>query len=284
MPGRRAVPGVNRSEGRWEVGEGLGLFARRWEPEGEPVGAVGLVHGLGEHSGRYDHVATHLAGAGYAVCAFDLRGHGQSDGRRGDTRFGPAMDDIDRLLAETAGRFPDRPLFLYGHSLGGLLVLTYGVRRRPALAGVVATGAALSTSLREQKVKLLAVRVLGGIVPGLSMPSGLDANLVSRDPAVVAAYQADPLTHARVTLGLARDAVEAADSTMAAAARFPVPLLLLHGGADRLTYPGGSEAFAASARGDCTVIIYNGLYHEVHNEPEQGRVLADISGWLDDHR
>lgn len=264
--------------------DGVKIHTRWWEPDGDARAVVCLVHGLGEHSGRYDAVAARLTAAGYGVCAFDLRGHGESGGRRGDTRFAAAYEDIDRLLADAAGWFPRAPRFLYGHSLGGLLVLSYTLGRRPALAGVVASGAALHNSLREQKAKLFLVRILAPLLPGLALPSGLDDTLISRDPAVVAAYRADPLTHDRATLGFGRDAVDAADAALAHAVEFPVPLLLLHGGADRLTYPSGSRAFAAALGAErCTLVVYDGLYHEVHNEPEQSRVSADVVAWLDRH-
>ena len=264
---------------------GLLIHTCLWEPEGPTRAVVGLVHGLGEHSGRYGPVAERFTAAGYAVASFDLRGHGHSGGRPGDTRFAKTFDDIDRLLSDAAGRFPERPRFLYGHSLGGLLVLAYTLQRRPAVAGVVASGAALHTALREQKAKVLLVRFLGPLLPQVGLPSGLDDRLISRDPDVVAAYRADPLVHDRATLGFGLDAIRAADTALADAARFPVPLLLIHGGADRLTYPTGSRAFAAAVGpGLCTLTVYDGLFHEVHNEPERARVLVDIVAWMDRQR
>lgn len=163
-------------------------------------------------------------------------------------------------------------------------MLSYALNRRPALAGVVASGAGLHNALREQKAKVILVRSLAPLLPHLALPSGLDDTLISRDPAVVAAYRADPLTHDRATLGFGRDALDAADAALAGASEFQVPLLLLHGGADRLTYPSGSRAFAAAAGPKrATLIVYDGLYHEVHNEPEQARVAADVVAWLDQH-
>jgi alpha-beta hydrolase superfamily lysophospholipase len=275
---------MGHHEERWEAGGGVSLYARRWEPDGDADAVVCLVHGLGEHSGRYAHVAAAFTDAGLAVCSFDLRGHGRSGGRRGDTRVAAALDDIDRLLAEAAARFPGRPRFLYGHSLGGLLVLTSGLVRRPAVAGVVSTGAALQSPLREQTAKLLAVRLLAPLAPGLTLPTGLDPALISRDPEVVAAYRADPLVHGKGSLGFARDVVRAGDAALAGAGGFAAPLLLLHGGADRITYPDGSRRFAAAVPGDCSLVVYDGLYHEIHNEPEQGRVIADVLAWFDRHR
>jgi alpha-beta hydrolase superfamily lysophospholipase len=275
---------MRRSADEIQAG-GTTLYGRRWLPEGEPIAAVGLVHGLGEHGGRYDHVAAALTAAGYAVFAFDLRGHGRSGGRRGDTRFGPCMDDIDRLLADAADAVPGKPRFLYGHSLGGLLVLTYGLRRRAtALAGIVSSGAALRSPLREQRMKVTAARLLAPVVPWLTMPTGLDSDLISRDPAVVSAYCADALVHDQASVAFARDAIAAGDAGLAGAGSFTTPSLILHGGADRLTLPEGSRRFAGAAPGDCRLIVYDGLYHEIHNEPEQGEVLADIVAWLDGHR
>ncbi|HZD67570.1 MAG TPA: alpha/beta hydrolase [Actinomycetes bacterium] len=259
------------------------LLAQTWSPDRAPTGVVCLVHGLGDHSGRYRHLCSALVGAGYAVAAFDLRGHGRSDGRRGHTLIDETMNDIDLVLDDTRRRFGSIPCFLYGHSLGGLLVLAYALRRRPALAGVVASGPALHTALREQKAKVLAVRALGRLLPRVTLPSGLEDSLLSRDPEVVAAYRADPLVHSRASLGFAMGALATIDWTLAHADRFPLPLLILHGGADRLNYPSGSRAFADRAGGDCTLKIYQGLYHEIHNEPERQRMLDDLVHWLDDH-
>ncbi|MGH8975942.1 MAG: lysophospholipase [Acidimicrobiia bacterium] len=272
------------AEEAWPLPNGVTLWARRWEPEGAAQGAVGLVHGLGEHAGRYGNLVARLTGAGYAVCAVDLRGHGHSSGRRGHTLVEECVADIDRLLDDMAGRFPGLPRFLYGHSFGGLLVLSHLLRRRPPLAGAVVTGPALHTDLRAQKLKVLATRALGRLAPEVTLPSGVDSSLVSRDPAVVAAYRADPLVHDRVSLGFGRQALAAIDHTLAHAGEISVPLLVLHGGADRLTFPSGSQALAAAVPGDCTLRILDGLYHEVHQEPEREQVFDEVVAWLDARR
>ncbi|MGH9003867.1 MAG: alpha/beta fold hydrolase, partial [Acidimicrobiia bacterium] len=181
-------------------------------------------------------------------------------------------------------RFPDRPRFLYGHSFGGLLVLNHLLRHRPAVAGAIVTGAALHTDLRAQKLKVLATQVLGRFLPAVTLPSGLDAGLISRDPAVVVAYLADPLVHDKVSLGLGRQALSAIDHTLAHAGELSVPTLVLHGGADRLTFPSGSRAFARAAGGECTLRIVDDLFHELHHEPEREAVFDEIVAWLDGHR
>ncbi len=174
------------------------------------------------------------------------------------------------------------PLFLYGHSLGALVVLTYVIRRLPALAGAVVSAPPLRNVLRRQRAKLLAARVLGRLLPGLTLPTGLDAAALSRDPAVVAAYLADPLVHHAASLGLARDslaAIEAVD----AATELGVPLLIVHGADDRLAYIDGSRQLAQRLRGDVTCHEYAGLLHEPHNEPERDEVIDDVIAWLRRH-
>ena len=269
-------------EHRLRAGDGTSLFARAWAPKGAPKGAVCLVHGIGDHSGLYGHLCDGLLRGGYAVSTFDLRGHGRSDGRRGYLRIDDAMGDLELVLDDTRRRF-GLPCFLYGHSLGALLVLHYALQRRPPLAGVVAVGPPYHTALREHRAKMLAIRAFGSLLPSVTLKSGLDATLISRDPHVVAAYRADPLVHSRASFGLARDAMAAADHDLANADRFALPLLIMHGGADRVNYPSGSRLFAERVPGDCTLMVYEGLYHEIHNEPERQQVFDDLLPWLDTH-
>ncbi len=268
----------------WQTNDGLQLFAQAWLPESTPRAVVCLVHGLGEHSGRYRHVAAALTEAGYVLLGFDLRGHGRSEGPRGHTpAFKAFMDDIDQLLQEAAQRFPHLPLFLYGHSLGGILVLNYALRRQPELAGVIATGSGLRTALEHQTAKLALVQVLGRILPTVTLPSGLNPQDLSRDPDVVRAYVNDPLVHDRLSLGAARGLLKAIRWAFEHATEFPVPLLLMHGRADRLGSAKGSQEFADLVQGDCTLKLWDGLYHEIHNELEQQQVFETMIAWLEAH-
>ena len=268
------------TEWTWKSKDGLEMYARGWEPE-TPEAIVCLVHGLGEHSGRYAHVGKALADANFALVAFDLRGHGKSGGLRGHF---PSLDvimaDIHQLIQQGREKFPGLPVFLYGHSLGGLLVLNYATYYEQGLSAVIATGAGLRSPVLEQKAKITLSKVLGSLLPTLTIPTGLDAKGISRNPEVVRAYKNDPLVHDVATLSAARVGVSAVERAFTHAAGFPTPLLLMHGGADRLAYPHGSQEFAALVPENCTLKLWDGLFHEVHNESEQSEVFDFMIDWM----
>ncbi|MFM8320337.1 MAG: lysophospholipase [Chloroflexota bacterium] len=274
---------MRHNQTTWKSFDGLDLHAQSWDPPAAPPRAViCLVHGLGEHARRYQHVAQAFTNAGCSLFTFDLRGHGRSGGPRGHTPSDEAyLKDIDQLLDEAAQVYPDRPRFIYGHSLGGLLVLFYSLRRRPNLAGVIATSPALQSPLTQQKLKIALARTLAKLTPGGSLPTGLDANGLSRDPQVIAAYQADPLVHDRVTFGWTSVMLSMLAWTAANAAAFPLPLLLMHGEKDPITFASGSQAFAAAVKTPVMLKIWPGLLHETHNEPEQAQVLQTMLEWVD---
>lgn len=260
---------------------GLRLSGREWEPPAPPEAVIALVHGFGEHMGRWEHAARWFASRGLAVVAIDLRGHGRSEGRRGHAlKLEYLLEDIGLLVAEARRAHPDTPLFLYGHSLGALLAANYVLRSAPALAGVILSALPLETPLRRQRIKVAAARWLGPLLPGLSIDSGLDRTTLSRDPAVVDACASDPLAHATATLGLARAALQAVEYALEHAAEWRLPVLVMHGAADALALPSGSEEFARRIHGDCTLKLWPGLYHELHNEPEKQQVLDFAARWI----
>lgn len=265
-------------------GENLALYD--WPlPEGGPRrGTVLLVHGLGEHAGRYGHVAQHLNAWGFAVRAYDQYGHGRSTGPRGglnhDSRL---LDDLADLVDATRKRMaPGEPLVLLGHSLGGLVAARFvSLHLRPVDA-LVLSSPALDTGLSGIQKLLLAT--LPRLAPNLRVGNGLDVQALSHDPAVVAAYQADPLCHDRISARLGRFIAEAGPATLARAPHWSVPTLLLWAGADRLVRPAGSAAFAAAApsavvQSQC----FAGLYHELFNERDAAPVFAVLRQWLDAH-
>jgi len=265
----------------WKTGDGLQLYAQGWQPETEPEGVVCLVHGLGEHSGRYAHLAAFLNQAGYALLAFDLRGHGKSEGQRGHApSYEALMEDVSHLLEEAAKRYPDRPRFLYGHSLGSAAI-NYALHRRPPLAGVIVTGPAFQPAFEPPAWKLTLGKIMYNLWPTLSMSNELDRQALSRDPDVVRAYNNDPLVHDRVTARFAMDFLQAGLWALEHAAEFPLPLLLMHGGADRITSAQASREFAAKAGERCTLKVWDGLYHEIHNEPEKEQVFGYLLEWLE---
>lgn len=267
----------------WKSADGLEIYAQGWEPGQLPAkGVVCLVHGIGEHTGRFEHVAQVLTEAGYVLMGADWRGHGRSAGKRGHV---PAMEailkDIDRVLEEANHRYEGLPLFLYGQSLGAIMVLYYALKRKPKINGVIATSPALHTSLDEQPVKLMAARILGSVIPGMTLHSGLVPQDLSRDIATVQAYINDPMVHYRLSLGFGKKLLEARSWTLEHAAELELPLLLMHGKTDKIAYPSGSIDFAAPIDEKCTLVLWDDAYHELHNEPERAEVFEVIINWLD---
>jgi alpha-beta hydrolase superfamily lysophospholipase len=272
---------MNHIEFTCQSPDKLQFYFQGWEPEASLRAVVCLVHGLGEHTGRYAHVAAALNEAGYAVLGFDLRGHGKSEGLRGHTpSYDTLMDDIGRLLDEAATRYPRQPRFLYGHSLGGNLVLNFALRRKPRLAGVVSTSPAIRVPKPLPATQLTVVKVMNTLKPDMQIPNGLPLDGLARDPAVARAYMSDPLVHDKISVRLASEMFQAGEWALAHAAEFPLPLLLVHGSADELTSAAATQEFAGKVRGDCTLKIWDGFYHETHNEPEKAEVLAFMLAWM----
>ena len=265
--------------------DGLELFGRIWQTEEKhPKGIVNLIHGLGEHTGRYDHVAKAITKAGYHMVGFDLRGHGLSKGKRGHSPgFDCILDDVSLFLDQSRSLFGgDQPAFLYGHSLGGLIVITFGLRRPENLAGVIATDPALALAFAPPKAKLTLGKFLANLAPALAMGNGLDVDALSRDAAIVKAYQEDALVHDRISTRLSIDMLAAGDYALAKAEDWSLPLLLMHGTGDRITSSDASKAFAEEAGSGVTFVPWEGYYHEIHNDIGKEKVIEKMVTWLDD--
>lgn len=262
--------------------DGLTLLGQGWEPDEGIKAAVCLIHGLGEHSGRYERMAVAFNSAGYALITFDLRGHGRSEGRRGHApSYHALMNDIAGLLHEASARYPDIPRFLYGHSLGGNLTIHYVLRRKVDIAGVVVTSPLLRLTKRPPAWKTALLKILRAAHINISMSSGLEDAALTRDFHEVRLYQNDPLVHDRVTPRLAIDMLRNGEWNLKHAAEFPQPLLLMHGEADRITSVEATVEFAAHLNRKCTLEIWDGFYHELHNEPEKEQVFAFVMSWMD---
>lgn len=265
-----------------ETGDGLRLSIRIWEPPPpEPVAVLCLIHGLGEHGGRYNHLAGFLTSKRFLVLALDLRGHGESPGPRGHSPgYDVLIDDIDRFVRLGSSMGRKMPLFLYGHSLGGGIVINYCLKKQPLLAGVIVTGPLLRPAFDPPGWKLALARLIYRLRPTLAMSNELDVTAISRDPKVIEAYRRDPLVHDRLSVALAVEMLAAGQWNLDHAREFPLPLLLMHGGEDRLTSCKASREFALQAGDVCTLKIWPGLYHEIHNEPQQGEVFDYLGKWL----
>jgi len=267
--------------------DGLALRRRDW-PARRAHGTIVIVHGLGEHAGRYAHVAARLNASGWTVVGYDQRGHGTSPGPRGRLAAG------DDLLADLAAVIDDarrdspRRLALLGHSLGGLVAARFvagGLESpRPPwqrdVDALVLSSPALDIGMTALKRTLLAT--LERLAPNVGIGNGLDVEAISRDAAVVAAYRDDPLVHDRIAPRLVRFLADAGPAVRALAPRWQVPTLLLYACSDRLVVPAGSAAFAAAAPADVvTARAFAPLFHEIFNEPERDEVLAVLAAWLD---
>jgi len=261
------------------------LHRRAWLPETTARAALLLVHGLGEHSGRYGHVADVFTANGYAVHAVDHVGHGRSEGTRGHAdAFDQYVDGVDALLAHVRERHPDRPLFLVGHSMGGLIAAHYLLCNQSAFAGCVLSGPLIRSDAEPPRLVLGINRLVAAIAPKIGMLA-LDATAVSRDPAVVERYTSDPLVHhGKVSARLVHELFVAMAGAIDRAADITLPLLILHGGADRLTSLSGSELLHERVGSqDKTLTVFPGLYHEIFNEPERDRILAEAHAWIEAH-
>ncbi len=246
----------------------------------EPRARVLLVHGLGEHSGRYDHVVEFLLSQKFDVARFDMRGHGHSGGPRGDApTYETLLDDIDRFAREVDDVLPPAPVFLYGHSLGGNLVLNHALRRRSDWTGVVASAPAIRTYEPPPRIKVLVGRMLRPLVPGFRMHNGIDLDALARDGAVIDDYLGDPLTHSRISVRLGLDVLESGEWLLQGGHEAHQPILIIHGDADKLTSHEASRAFAEATRG-VEFRSWPGGRHELHNDPDQADVLRFIADWI----
>jgi len=273
---------MKHTEFRFKTFDGLQLFAQSWQPETKSRAVVCLVHGMGEHSGRYGHVADRLTKAGHIIFAFDLRGHGRSKGQLGHSpSYEALLNDIDFLLGEAEKHFPQLPRFLYGHSLGGNLVLNYVLRRQSHLKGVIATDPWLRLAFEPPRFKIILAQITNYIWPSFSQKNGLDTKVLSRDPEVVHAYENDPLVHDHISSRMFIGIYQSGYWALEHASEFSLPLLLMHGGDDKIISVKASHEFANTKTKNCTLKIWDGLYHEIHNEPEKEEVFKFLIDWLD---
>jgi len=275
---------MRHEEGFFQGVRGIRIYRQSWLPDGEPKAVLLIVHGLGEHCGRYANVVNHLVPLGYALYGLDHVGHGKSDGAREYVeRFEDFTDTLDAYRGMVRQAQPDKPLILYGHSLGGLISTYYLLDHQAGLAGAV-----LSAPLSRvpENVSVMTI-TLGRVLSRLAPKAGVvpvDAEAVSRDPAVVQAYVNDPLVfHGKTPARLAAEMMRAMQRVMAEANKVTLPVMIFQGSADRLDPGDAKFLYDAVSSADKTLKIYEGLFHETHNEPECAMVLHDMEAWLEAH-
>ncbi|MBN1259215.1 MAG: lysophospholipase [Anaerolineae bacterium] len=275
---------MKHSESDFVTSDGLSLYYQQWLPETAPRAVLAVVHGLGEHSGRYAEFAAWFLPQDFAVCAFDHRGHGKSPGVRGHiSHWSDFRLEIDAFLPYVREQVPDVPVFLVGHSMGGLIVLDYGLHGEEQVSGIVSSAPPLAQSDSISPLLITISKVLSSILPRLNIKTGLSADDLSHDPAVVQAYRDDPLVHGLATPRFGAEMDRTMKATLAGASTWPngLPLLLLHGGSDPICPPVGSQQFFDRLTcEDKERRAYPGLLHEIFNEVGREQVLEDLHGWL----
>lgn len=265
--------------------DGLRLYLRRSEAEGAR-GEVIIIHGFGEHCGRYGPLTDHLVRNGYSVTAYDQRGHGQSEGLPGHVeRFIDYEDDLDKVISLAQSRSDAPRLFLIGHSMGGLVTLRYLAQHSSdVIAGAVISAPLLALAVEAPAYKLLIARVSARLAPRMRMDNEIDPMVLSRDPGVGRAYADDPLVHHLVSARWFAEATRAMEEVKEQANRITLPILVMHGTADRLANNQATKAFFEKiASDDKELILYKDYYHELFNEPEKEEIYKRVTDWLDAH-
>ncbi len=275
---------MKHQEGTFKSTDGLDLFYQSWLPDGDPKATVVIVHGMGEHGGRYPHVVNALVPKGYAIYAADHRGHGRSPGKRMFVEsWSNYLDDLGLFMQFVKEKEGKRPFFLYGHSMGGNIALNTVLRQPEGINGVIASAPAVG-KLDIPPVLAFLSKLFSRLAPAMQMKTNLEVNDISRDPAEVAAYAADPLVQDIGTPRFAVELARSAEMAMRHAAQFKPPLLMLHGDGDNLVNVASSRNFFAKVpHQDKKLIVYEGGAHESHNDIHHDEVIADIEQWLEAH-
>ncbi|MFW6006725.1 MAG: alpha/beta hydrolase [Halanaerobiales bacterium] len=264
-----------------EAENGIQLFIQGWRPKKKVKAVIALVHGLGEHSGRYQDLANYLTEKGYCLIALDLQGHGKSQGSRGHiSSYKDFMDNISVMMKEVNYKFVDTPYFLYGHSMGGNLVLNYVLRNNPDLRGIIISAPWLKLATKPSVIKEILAGLMSKILPGFSQANGINVNYLSRDQAVVQEYKQDSLVHNRISSRLFTEVQQAGNWALQNASKLKTPALIMQGSADKIVSAQAVGEFAGQVLKDCEYKIWKGFYHEIHNEPQKEEVYDYLLEWV----
>jgi len=276
---------IQHQEGFFEGVRNSNIYYQNWLPNGDPKAVLITVHGLAEHSGRYMNLVNHFVPLNYAVYGLDHIGHGKSDGPRVYVdRFDDFTSTLKTFFDMVKTWHPDKPIFLVGHSMGGLISAIYLLDHQSELTGAILSGPSVQIPDNISSITIVFGKIFSTLMPKLGIVA-LDAEGVSRDPAVVKAYVDDPLVYTgKTTARLAAELLKAMGRVSAEASKITLPILIIQGGADRLVDPSGAQMlYVTVGSKDKAIKIYDGLYHEVMNEPEHDQVLSYMEGWLASH-
>jgi acylglycerol lipase len=272
---------MEHTEYYWKSADGITFYSQTWLPAVKPKAIINLIHGLGDHSTRYDAWARQFAENGYIFRSFDLRGHGRSDGKRGySSNYQKLIADITMFIHLGKEEFPDLPVFLYGHSLGGNLVINYAIQNILDVNGLIITSPWFEPVNKSSKIKSMLASFLCNYIPGLSVNNGLKAEDISRDLRVVHDYKNDPLVHERISLRLAIEVIEAGAKACVSIYKINAPMLIMHGNADRITSCKASRNFVRNCSEKTTYVEWEGGYHELHSDLDRDKVFRSIVDWL----
>jgi alpha-beta hydrolase superfamily lysophospholipase len=264
----------------WLIPGKVKIFAQRWQPFSEVKGIICLVHGLGEHGSRYEEWAYRFTEHGYVIYSVDLPGHGHSPGKRGHGKYETMIEAVKTLVMNAREAHPGVPLVLYGHSMGGNLVLNYASRPNAKIDGLISTSPWLELVHKPGPFKVLLAKIARFFYPALVMPTGLEAKHMSSNHDEVDKYGKDPLIHDKISAGLFLEIEKAAGIIVKSIYKINVPFLCMHGSEDQVTSPASSQNFVQNTSNLTTLKIWEGKYHELHKEDNKEEVFAFIIKWL----
>lgn len=268
----------------WKAKDKTKIYGQCWCPDTDPVAIINLIHGLGEHSSRYEQWASRFVDEGYAVVSIDFRGHGRSGGKKGHSpNYNKLMGDITLLKNKSAALFPGLPVVLYGHSLGGNLAINYVMRNKSGkYSALIVTSPWLKLTRMPPKIQLFAAKIIDRIFPSMTQSNGLSPVHLTHDENVVDAYRNDPLVHNRISVHLFLEVNNAAKYALKSIYKINLPFLLMHGSKDKITSHQASQNFVENTSKKTTFKLWEGMFHELHNETEKDKVFHFIHHWLDE--
>ncbi len=267
-------------EFHWSLKDGKKVYAREWMTAA-PKGVICIVHGLGEHCNRYNHVAKFFNENDFALMGVDLAGHGRTEGKKCHVEgLDVFLEQVETLLSKASEKYPGLPILLYGHSMGGNIVLNYVLRRKPKIRGLIVSGPWIQTTEKPPALLIFIGRILNWVSPGLVLSNNLNVPKISKDPEVVQAYIDDPYVYRGISARMASEMLDAANWLDKYEGEMPIPTLIMHGSEDGLTSPKASLDFSKRVEGIVVHKMWEGLYHEIHNEKEQNEVFDYTLNWI----